>query len=264
MAQSIQLIETLKQALKAHGRSYADVARHLNLSEASVKRLFSQKSFSLERLDQVCQLVEIEISDLVQLMQQNSGGPLTGLSLEQEQEIVSDLELLLITVCVLNRWSLEEIVDYFAIAEVRCIQHLAHLDRLKMIELLPKNRVKLLVAPNFQWRENGPIQQFFLQRLQSDFFNSRFDQEHEKLLVINGMLASSSTAVFQRKLERLAREFDELSNDDAGLPLDDRNGTTVVLAMRRWRYGLFGQFRKKPDKVVKNNTNRSSLCDFVE
>ena len=216
MSQSIQLIETLKQALKAHGRSYADVARHLGLSEASVKRLFSQKSFSLERLEQVCQLLEIEIVDLVQLMQHNVAGPISGLTLVQEQEIVGDLELLLITVCVLNRWRLEEIIDYFAIPEARCIEHLARLDRLRMIELLPGNRVKLLVAPNFQWRENGPIQQFFLQRLQSDFFNSRFDQEHEALLVINGMLANSSTAVFQRKLERLAREFDELSNDDAG------------------------------------------------
>jgi DNA-binding Xre family transcriptional regulator len=248
MAQSTQLIETLKLAIKAHGRSYADVARHLNLSEASVKRLFSLKSFSLERLEQVCQMLEMEIADLVALMQQNAGAPLSGLSLEQEQEIVGDLELLLITVCVLNRWSLKEIVGYFDIPETRCIQHLAHLDRLKMIDLLPKNRVKLLVSPNFQWRENGPIQQFFLQRLQSDFFNSRFDQSHEALIVVNGMLADSSTAVFQRKLERLAREFDELSNADAGLPLDDRNGTTVVLAMRHWRYGLFSQFRKNPKK----------------
>ncbi|MDJ0807355.1 MAG: helix-turn-helix transcriptional regulator [Gammaproteobacteria bacterium] len=244
MTQSIQLIETLKQAIKAHGRTYVDVARHLNLSEASVKRLFSQKSFSLERLDQVCQFLEIEISDLVQLMQEHTAGPISGLTLEQEQEIVGNLELLLIAVCVLNRWTLEEIIDYFQIPEVRCIQHFAHLDRLKMIELLPKNRVKLLVAPNFKWRENGPIQQFFLQRLQSDFFNSRFDQAHEALIVVNGMLADSSTAVFQRKLERLAREFDELTNDDAGLSLDERNGTTVVLAMRHWRYGLFSQFRK--------------------
>jgi transcriptional regulator with XRE-family HTH domain len=244
MAQSVQLIETLKQALKAHGLSYADVARHLGLSEASVKRLFSQKRFSLERLDQVCQLLEMEFTDLVQLMQQHTGGPISGLSLEQEQEIVGDLELLLITVCVLNRWTLEELTDNFQIPQVRCIQHLAHLDRLKMIELLPKNRVRLLVAPNFQWRENGPIQQFFLQRLQSDFFNSRFDQAHEALVVVNGMLAESSTAVFQRKMRRLAREFDELSDNDGFLPLEERNGTTVVLAMRRWRYGLFSQFRK--------------------
>jgi transcriptional regulator with XRE-family HTH domain len=250
MAQTHQLIEALKQALRAHGKTYRDVAGHLQLSEASVKRLFSEKSFSLQRLDQVCQLLGIEISDLVQAMNESALGAISGLTLEQEREIVGDLGLLLITVCVLNRWSLEEMLANLDIPETRCIRHLARLDRLGMIELLPKNRVKLRVAPNFHWLENGPIQQFFLQKLQSDFFNSRFDQQQERLIVINGMLAPSSNAVFQRKLEQLVREFDELNNADAGLPFGQRNGTTVVLAMRRWRYGLFNRFQKKSSDPV--------------
>lgn len=245
MAQTIQLITVLKQTLKAHGKTYADVARHLKLSEASVKRLFSHKSFTLQRLDQVCQMLEIEISDLVQLLNEGASSRLSELTREQEKEIVSDLELLLVTVCVLNRWTLEQIVEYYKITELRTINHLAHLDRLKIIELLPKNRVKLLVASNFKWRDNGPIQCFFMEKLESDFFNSRFNKEQEQLIVINGMLTNSSNAVFQRKLERLTQEFDELCDNDAGQPFEKLNGTTVVLAMRQWRYGLFGQFRKE-------------------
>jgi transcriptional regulator with XRE-family HTH domain len=245
MAQSSQLIEVLKKALKAHGLTYADAARHLHLSEASVKRLFSQKRFSLHRLDQICQLMGLEISDLVQMLNEEASAQISGLSLEQEREIVADLELLLVAVCVLNRWTLEEIIDYFSLSEVDCIRHLTRLDRLKMIELLPSNRLKLLVSPRFKWRENGPIQQFFLEKLQSDFFSSRFDQKREQLMVLNGMLASSSFEVFQRRMARLAKEFDELSSDDAALPLEDREGTTVVMAMRPWRYGLFNQFKKQ-------------------
>ena len=192
MAQTNQLIEALKQALKAHGKTYVDVGLHLGLSEASVKRLFYQKSFSLQRLDQVCQMMDIEISDLVQQMNESGTGAISRLTLQQEQELVGDPELLLITVCVLNRWTLEQMLEDLDIPEPRCIKHLVRLDRLEMIELLPRNRVKLRVAPNFQWHENSPIQQFFLQKLQSDFFNSRFDQEQERLIVINGMLAASS------------------------------------------------------------------------
>jgi len=245
MAQTTQLIVALKQTLKAHGKTYADVARHLKLSEASVKRLFSHKSFTLQRLDQICQMLEIEISDLVQMLNEGASSRVSELTLEQEKEIVSDLELLLVTVSVLNRWTLEQMVGYYHLTELRCINHLAHLDRLKLIELLPKNRVKLLVAPNFKWRENGPIQCFFMEKLESDFFSSRFNKEHERLVVINGMLSSSSNALFQRKMEHIAREFDELNSDDVSLPFEERHGTTVVLAMRQWKYGLFGQFRKK-------------------
>lgn len=242
MAQTATLINVLKKALKAHGKTYADTARHLKISEASVKRAFSQKNFTLQRIDKICQMIGIEFTDLLQMLKDNAAASISGLTLEQEQEIVSDLELLLITVYVLNRWTFEQIVRHSGMSEVQCIKHLAHLDRLKMIELLPKNHIKLLLAPNFQWRENGPIQQFFLKKLQSDFFNSRFDKEQENLIVINGMLAESSMSVFNRKMEHLAKAFDGLSSDDAGLPFDQRNGTTVVLAMRPWQVGMFSQF----------------------
>ena len=132
----------------------------------------------------------------------------------------------------------------FHISEHQCIRYLAKLDRLRLIELLPKNRIKLLLAANFKWREDGPIQRFYKDKLEADFFSSRFVKEHERLIVINGMLANSSNAVFQRKLEQLVREFEALNTDDAQLPFDQRSGTTVVLAMRQWRYGLFDQLRK--------------------
>jgi hypothetical protein len=46
------------------------------------------------------------------------------------------------------------------------------------------------------------------------------------------MLAESSNQVFQRKIEHLAKAFDELNDDDANLPMGEREGTTVAIAMR--------------------------------
>ena len=245
MPQTKPLVHTLKQALKAHGKTYADVARHLDLTEASVKRLFSERSFSLQRLDRVCQLIGMEISDLVQMMREEMQKPISELTEEQEQEIVGDLELLLIAICVLNRWSVSDIMSQYAVPETRCIRHLAKLDRLKIIELLPRNRVKLLVASNFSWRPNGPIQRFFQEKVQANFFRGRFEPDPDKLIVINGMLSSSSYAVLKRRLERAARELDGLMSDDAGLPVGEKEWTTVVLAARQWQYGPFDPLRKK-------------------
>jgi len=243
MAQTRELIKTLKTALKAHGKTYADVAAELGLTEASVKRLFSKQSFSLDRLDQVCHMLDIEITDLVQLMNEQQQR-LQQLTVEQEKEITGDVTLTLITVCVLNRWTMDDILSFFHIRDTECVQHLARLDRLKVIELLPGNRIRLLVAPNFSWRENGPIQAFFQKKISQEFFNTRFSRDDECLVVLNGMLSSQSNAEFQRKLKRLAREFDLLNNDDAALPLEQRQGTTLVLAMRGWQYGLFQPFVK--------------------
>lgn len=245
MAQTASLVETLKRALKANGKTYVDVGKTLGLTEASVKRLFSEKNFSLQRLDQICQMMEMEISDLVQAMNENTSR-ISMLTEQQEQEIASDLTLLLITVCLLNRWSIDDITAHYEIDELQCIRYMTKLDRLKIIELLPKNKVKLLVAPNFHWIEDGPIQKFFQAKVEADFFNSRFAQDTELLIVANGMLSKSSNSVFQKKMKRLLHEFNELNTDDTGLPLDERHGTTVVLAIRQWEYGLFSQIRRSP------------------
>ena len=69
MAETQALVQTLKKTLKANGLTYRRVAEGLGLSEASVKRLFSEESFSLRRLDQVCGLMGLEISDLVRQME---------------------------------------------------------------------------------------------------------------------------------------------------------------------------------------------------
>ena len=167
MAQTSALIKTLKKELKANGLTYADVAKHLALTQASIKRLFSEENISLARLDQICLMMNIEISDLVKSMSEQQG-QLQQLSAEQEQEITRDLNLLLICICVLNKWSMREIVSYYNIPDVECIQKLAQLDKLKIIELLPENRIKLLVDSHFGWRDNGPIQQFFQKTIGND------------------------------------------------------------------------------------------------
>ncbi len=244
MPQINSLFGALKKALKSHGLTYAQVAEHLQLTEASVKRLFSEQQLSLQRLEQICLLMQMEISDLVQFMNEQQP-QLQQLSQEQEEEITRDLTLLLITVCVLNRWTMQDILDWYKLSESECLQKLIRLDRLKIIELLPKNKIKLRVAPNFSWREAGPIQTFFQEKLAQEFFSSRFEGEGELLLVLNGMLSPASNLEFQRKLKRFAREFEELNQQDTSLPLAQRHGVSLVFAMRNWRYGLFKPLLKK-------------------
>ena len=243
MAQVDALVETLKSALKSHNLKYRDVALAMNLSEASIKRLFSSRTFSLQQIQQVCLMMGMEISDLVQLMVERQAR-LQELSEEQEEEIVRDPGFLIITVCVLNRWTLEDMLRHYTFTEHECVQKLARLDRLKIIELLPKNRIKLLVAPNFSWRKNGPIQRFFLNTIEKELFQAQFDKSDHRLVVLNGMLSPQSNGELQKKIERLAREFDQLNNADAGLALPERQGYTLVLALRNWQYEQLFKYRR--------------------
>jgi hypothetical protein len=238
MAQVAALVAALKAALKASQITYAQVADGLDLSESSVKRKFSRQEFTLSELDRICSLCSMDISGLVHVMEQDQSR-LRALTAEQEREIARDLGLLVVTVCVLNRWTFSDILEYYVFEDHQLVQMLARLDRLKLLELQPNNRIKLLVAPNFGWLPNGPIQQVFLQTIQQDFFAARFDEADHELIVLNGMLTPDSNAEFRRKMGRLAREFDTLNQEDSGKPFDERHGYTAVIALRNWRYQEF-------------------------
>ena len=45
-------------------------------------------------------------------------------------------------------------------------------------------------------------------------------------------------------MARLAEEFADLQRDDERLPLSERHGTTMVLAIRQWEYGLFERLKR--------------------
>jgi len=240
MNQSKALIKLLKQQLKASGKTYAMVAEELDLSEASVKRLFSNESMSIQRIEKIADIAGLDLSDIFQLLSK-SHQKITQLNREQELEIASDLILLMIAISVINGFSFEDLIAHYELTPNICINKLAHLDRLNLIELQPNNRIKLKVAPNFHWLPNGPIQKFFQKNVEKDFFSSGFDRKSEKLMVLNAILTPETNTELQKRMNRWASEFNELMQRDADVEMSKRKGTTMVIALREWQYSLFKQ-----------------------
>ncbi|MCK0104768.1 helix-turn-helix transcriptional regulator [Marinobacter sp. S0848L] len=242
MAQTSAIVGELKRQLRSHGLTYQDVADALGLSEASVKRLFSEKQFSLKRLDQICTLMGMEISDLVRKLAPEP--KVEQLSEEQEKELVSDVRLLLVAVCAMNRWQFLEIHQVYELSEIDLIGYLAKLDRMGVLELLPGNRFKLLVSHDFAWQPGGPIQKFFEAEVQQDFLKCRFNHPGELRLFVSGMLSTQSNEAVQQKLKRLALEFRHCHEEDLALPLEHRFGVSLLMAIRPWEIDAFDSFRR--------------------
>ena len=103
MALRYELIDALKRLLKGRGMTYAQLATKIDLSEASVKRMFSQQTMTLARLDEICEALGIGLTELVEHARPEHE-PLSALSEEQEEELVSDPRLFLTLYLALNRW----------------------------------------------------------------------------------------------------------------------------------------------------------------
>ena len=236
-------VEILKQALKQRGHTYADVARHLQMSEASIKKMFSTNHFTLKRIDKICELIGLDFIDLVRLFDETRQR-ISTLTLEQEKELVRDKRLFLVAVCARGHWSFDEILNSFDFSKADLYRYLRRLEELRLLELHPNNRIRLKVAENFRWIANGPIESYFYRHLLKEFLEANFDGEKELRLYLHGPLTSGARETLFRQLNVLAHEFSELLKESAANPVAGRHNVGLFLATREWEPALFtGQRR---------------------
>jgi transcriptional regulator with XRE-family HTH domain len=244
MDEATKLIDWIKAELKRQGKTYADVAKELKLSEANVKRMFAVKRLSLERLVELTNCLGLSITEVVQ---EASLGVtrVHGLNLQQEQELVTDPKLLLVAVCSLNHWTAQEIGGVYALSETELIQRLVKLDRLGVIDLLPGSRIRLKTARDFDWLPNGPIHKYFRKFGQQSFLDSAFSAGSETFQFSHGMLTDAAMDKLKSEMRKLKERFAELHQESLSSPLHKRRGVGILLASREWELEVFSELRRK-------------------
>ncbi len=108
MSQINAISHLLKRLLKQHSITYKILAKQLKMSEANIKCIFSSENFTLQRLEQIAELMSLSLSDLFILLEQETTF-VSSLSVEQEQELVADHSLLLVAICIKDGWQFEDI-----------------------------------------------------------------------------------------------------------------------------------------------------------
>lgn len=245
MSQVKQVIQTLKQLLREQGITYARLATELNLSEASIKRCFSQGSFSLERIEQIGDVMGMTLSDVfLRVSQQQS--KVSQLSDSQEKELLANPKLLLAAVCVRDGWQFDDIIAHYDITEHECIQLMAKLDRLKLIEFLPGNQYRLLIAQDFRWIPAGPLERYMEQEVMVKFMAPKKNEPWTFRFYLRGRYSQSSVDIIQRRLNQLTHEAAQLNEEDARLPISQRTHMGLLMAMRPWEPSLFEDMRRVP------------------
>ncbi|HTY98854.1 MAG TPA: helix-turn-helix domain-containing protein [Rhodocyclaceae bacterium] len=243
MNQTAAVVAAAKRLLKRQGLTYRDVGRALNLSEPSIKRMFASGRLTVDRLAQVGELLGLSLAELVQ--EAAAAPAIRSLDDAQEAVLVADVKLLLTAVCALNHWTIADIVATYQLTQAECLRKLLQLDRLRLIDLLPGNRIRLVVARDFEWRPDGPIRDFFRRQGLGDFLDTSFAQPDETLAFVHGMLTDAAYARLQPELLRLRKRLAELHEESLAAPRQERRGTSLLLAARRnWEPAAFAKLRR--------------------
>ena len=244
MTEIDQLLTTLKRLLKTQGLTYRDLAAKLDLSEPSVKRMFATRRLTVDRLVEIAGLLGFTLAELAQEAAIGESR-LHTLSEKQERELVGDEKTLLVAVCVLNQWTVADMRAVYRLSEADCIRHLAKLDRLRLIHLLPGNRIRLNIARDFDWLPDGPIRRYFLKQGLADFLRGDFTAADETMAFSHGMLTDAAIAKVHAEMRKLRQRFAELHEESLLAPLSKRRGCGMLLAMREWELAAFTALRRQ-------------------
>lgn len=243
MSTTADLVTALKKELKSAQMTYADLARGLGMAESSVKRMLAKGDMPLSRIDAICRVLKLDFAELARRVA-DAQPLLAELTHEQERAVVADKKLLLCAICVLSQWTLEQVVREYRVSEAECIKYFAQLDRIGIIELRPLNRYRLKLAKTFRWRPHGPVMDYFRDHVVLDYFGGGFDGAAEGLLLVHGSVSRAIAPSFLDRLQRVAQDFAQQHQADQRLPESEREGYTLVLAMRSWEFGAFVQLRR--------------------
>ena len=240
------LFRLIRQRLKANGLTYRDVAQALGVAEISIKRWITQENLTIGQLTTIAELFG---QTAVELMQDAEEPYLRQMTLEQEQEIAEDVRLMLVTACALRYWTLEDIVEVYDLTEEECIDYLRVLERIRVIDLLPKNRIRLRMARDFGAIPDGPLQHYFRGRIQQSFFSSDFKGPHEQYRTFRATLTPAAISQFGKFMNQIRLTLDELHKESRQAPLKQRIPFFVCFAYRDWELEEFSALRRVPRKA---------------
>ena len=164
------LVSSLKRMLRMRGIGYREIAHTLGVSEPTIKRWFAGKALTVERLERLCACADVSLIELVEFATRDADARLRQLTLAQEQGLAEDHELAFIFVIILRGWSPAELWAEQGLDPATLVQFLSRLDKLRVIDLLPGNEVRLLTVRNVEWRKDGPMRTQMAQWLKARSF----------------------------------------------------------------------------------------------
>lgn len=154
-------------------------------------------------------------------------------------------------------WRTAAIGDGFGLRPPELVRLLAQLDRLRLLDLLPGNHVRLRVPRDFSWRDDGPVRARYLQMASHEFLKDDFAAAEAHLALEIGELGEASVATLRRKLDKLVVDFKEAAELDISLPPERRRSVGMLVALRPWVFSLVDSLRAESAPPARDPRRRA-------
>lgn len=203
-----QIKKTIKVLLKKKNLRYVDVAKSLNISLPSVRRLMSSGDLSIEKLVKIASSINLTLFDLIQLSNPTDGGT-SYYTEQQEQLFVSYPRAAYIFLMLKIGQSLEEIKKDLKIGDAELNKIVSDLDKLGFIKILQGNRIYLVLQGLITSKPGGIFDKTYNSRFAEIIFRMLYSKSEKKELDNNYELFKAFETYFTE--ETLKNFNDELN-----------------------------------------------------
>lgn len=155
-ADSKKLLKTLREVLKAKNFTYAMLAKKLNVSEVTVKRIFSTQNCNLQSIFKICDLIGISFFDLAALSNQEQELDYV-LTTEQEKFFAANPAYFGILRSLHRGVSPDSLAKQWGLTSQRLFQILRKLEKLNLLEVHPRNQIRMKIVGNIRFQHQGPL-----------------------------------------------------------------------------------------------------------
>lgn len=250
MNETKRMLDTLKHCLRARGMTYRRLGQTLSLSESSVKRLFSDESFTLSRLERVCSALDMSVADLARMTAGGAAGRNVraqpyGLTLEQERTLASNATLLACFYLLLNGHSVAVTEQRLGLTARAMRTFLGKLAAARLVDVDGRRNVRLHARLPIAWRPDGPVRKLYERQVRAEFLQGAFAATNEALTFHSAELSPASVRILLRKIERLGADFADLAALDVQVPSRDKTSVALLLACRPWVFSMFSAYRAR-------------------
>lgn len=212
-----RVLVTLKGLLKTKKLHYRDMAKALNISEPSVKRLFSEKTITLERLAKVCEWLEISMADFFAMLK-NSRAEIFTFTPHQEHFFAEKPHYLAFLYALIKDRSPQKIMEDHGLSKKSLYKYLKKLEELSLVERDTDETIiiKIPSTASLQWKDDGPLGKVFTSKLITGLAEhvARVDFDPKDQVTVTGavLLTESDIKELQTDLEGLQDKLRERSH----------------------------------------------------
>jgi transcriptional regulator with XRE-family HTH domain len=246
MGQIDQFLAAFKSSLKAKNIIYRDLAKSLNLSESSVKRILTDKSISLERIDEICKACDISFSEVCRNANFEEDVSNHTLTKEQEKILAENPRQLHYFILLNDGLTPTKIEKEYEITNNESKKILLQLDKLNLLELHPRDRVKLKnKTGSLRFRKDGAVGKILFAQTKTSYLNHDFESDLDYIRFVTNSYPVESIAKFKKKLDKIVSELQEETRMVAVIDSKGIHDMGVLLAFRPWTNSSLDAIKKK-------------------